>query len=64
MRITFAFNTTRIIAGAALVFLESMREFEATLLLGPTGFETLSTIYGEFMKQVISVAQPFLAYCW
>ena len=32
-----------IIAGAALVFLESMRELEATLLLGPTGFETLST---------------------
>jgi len=31
------------IAGAALVFLEAMRELPATLMLGPTGFETLAT---------------------
>jgi iron(III) transport system permease protein len=30
-------------AGGALVFLEAMRELPATLLLGPTGFETLAT---------------------
>lgn len=43
MRITLPLTLRGIIAGAALVFLESMRELEATLLLGPTGFETLST---------------------
>ncbi|WP_462159868.1 ABC transporter permease [Pseudoalteromonas sp. GB56] len=43
VRITLPLTTRGIIAGAALVFLESMRELEATLLLGPTGFETLST---------------------
>jgi len=32
-----------IIAGAALVFLEAMRELPATLLLRPTGMETLTT---------------------
>lgn len=42
-RITLPLTMRGIIAGAALVFLESMRELEATLLLGPTGFETLST---------------------
>ena len=31
------------VAGAALVFLEAMREMPATLMLGPTGFETLAT---------------------
>jgi len=30
-------------AGAALVFLTCMKELPATLLLGPTGFETLAT---------------------
>lgn len=42
-RITLPLTMRGIIAGGALVFLESMRELEATLLLGPTGFETLST---------------------
>ncbi|MCH7659193.1 MAG: ATP-binding cassette domain-containing protein [Euryarchaeota archaeon] len=32
-----------IVAGAALVFLTAMKELPATLLLGPAGFETLST---------------------
>lgn len=32
-----------VIAGGALVFLESMRELPATLLLRPTGLETLTT---------------------
>lgn len=42
-RITLPLSMRGIIAGAALVFLESMRELPATLLLGPTGFETLAT---------------------
>ncbi|WP_404343198.1 ABC transporter permease [Pseudoalteromonas mariniglutinosa] len=43
LRVTLPLTARGIVAGAALVFLESMRELEATLLLGPTGFETLST---------------------
>ncbi|WP_396587574.1 ABC transporter permease [Bermanella sp. R86510] len=42
-RITFPLTVRGMIAGAALVFLEAMRELPATLLLGPTGFETLAT---------------------
>jgi iron(III) transport system permease protein len=42
-RITLPLTMRGIVAGAALVFLEVMRELPATLLLGPTGFETLST---------------------
>ncbi len=42
-RITLPLTLRGVVAGAALVFLESMRELPATLLLGPTGFETLAT---------------------
>lgn len=42
-RVTLPLTTRGIIAGAALVFLEAMRELPATLLLGPIGFETLAT---------------------
>ncbi|MCY4265290.1 MAG: iron ABC transporter permease [Gammaproteobacteria bacterium] len=42
-RITLPLSMRGIVAGAALVFLEGMRELPATLLLAPTGFETLST---------------------
>ncbi|UTF61598.1 iron ABC transporter permease [Gilvimarinus sp. DA14] len=42
-RITLPLTLRGMIAGAALVFLEAMRELPATLLLGPTGFETLAT---------------------
>lgn len=42
-RITLPLILPGIIAGGALVFLEAMRELPATLLLGPTGFETLAT---------------------
>lgn len=42
-RITLPLSTRGIVAGAALVFLEVMRELPATLMLGPTGFETLAT---------------------
>jgi iron(III) transport system permease protein len=42
-RVTLPLLSKGIVAGAALVFLETMRELPATLLLGPTGFETLAT---------------------
>ena len=42
-RVTFPQLSKGMIAGAALVFLETMRELPATLLLGPTGFETLAS---------------------
>ena len=42
-RVTLPLTARGIIAGAALVFLEAMRELPATLLLAPTGFETLAT---------------------
>jgi iron(III) transport system permease protein len=42
-RVTLPLTLRGIVAGAALVFLEAMRELPATLMLRPTGFETLST---------------------
>ncbi|NQX88218.1 MAG: iron ABC transporter permease [Halioglobus sp.] len=42
-RVTLPLTRRGIVAGAALVFLEAMRELPATLLLAPTGFETLAT---------------------
>lgn len=42
-RITLPLTRRGMIAGAALVFLEAMRELPATLLLAPTDFETLAT---------------------
>ena len=42
-RVSVPLTTRGIVAGAALVFLEAMRELPATLMLGPTGFETLAT---------------------
>ncbi|TNE75415.1 MAG: iron ABC transporter permease [Gammaproteobacteria bacterium] len=42
-RVTLPLTLRGMVAGAALVFLESMRELPATLMLGPTGFETLAT---------------------
>ena len=42
-RVTLPQLSKGITAGAALVFLETMRELPATLLLGPTGFDTLAT---------------------
>ena len=43
LRVTLPLTARGMIAGAALVFLEVMRELPATLMLGPTGFETLAT---------------------
>jgi iron(III) transport system permease protein len=42
-RITLPLLQPGIWAGAALVFLSTMKELPATLLLGPTGFTTLAT---------------------
>lgn len=42
-RITLPLSIRGIIAGAALVFLEVMRELPATLILSPLDFETLAT---------------------
>ncbi len=42
-RVTLPLTLRGMVAGAALVFLEAMRELPATLMLGPTGFETLAT---------------------
>lgn len=42
-RVTLPITLRGVIAGGALVFLEAMRELPATLLLAPTGFETLAT---------------------
>lgn len=42
-RVSLPLTLRGVIAGAALVFLEAMRELPATLLLRPTGFDTLAT---------------------
>jgi iron(III) transport system permease protein len=42
-RVTLPLIAPGLIAGAALVFLTTMKELPATLLLRPTGFETLVT---------------------
>ena len=42
-RVTFPIMMPSIFASAALVFLLTMKELPATLILGPTGFETLAT---------------------
>lgn len=42
-RVTLPLLSPGIWAGAALVFLSTMKELPATLLLGPTGFSTLAT---------------------
>ncbi|MBZ0293679.1 MAG: iron ABC transporter permease [Anaerolineae bacterium] len=43
LRITVPLARTGILAGMALVFLSAMKELPTTLLLSPTGFETLPT---------------------
>jgi iron(III) transport system permease protein len=41
-RVTIPITTPGILAGAALVFISVIKELPATLLLRPTGFETLA----------------------
>jgi iron(III) transport system permease protein len=42
-RVTLPLLRPAILAGAALVFLTTVKELPLTLILGPTGFETLAT---------------------
>ncbi len=42
-RVTVPLTRSGVLAGAALVFLVSMKELPATLILSPLGFETLAT---------------------
>jgi iron(III) transport system permease protein len=42
-RVTFPLTRSGIVAGAALVFLTTMKELPATLILRPSGFETIVT---------------------
>ena len=42
-RVSLPLTMRGMVAGAALVFLEAMREMPATLMLGPSGFENLAT---------------------
>jgi len=42
-RVSLPLSLPGLVAGGALVFLEAMREMPATLMLRPTGFETLAT---------------------
>ncbi len=43
LRVTLPILMPSVFAGAALVFLLTMKELPATLILGPTGFDTLAT---------------------
>ena len=43
MRVTLPLMRSGVIMGAALVFLLTMKELPATLILGPLGFQTLAT---------------------
>ncbi len=65
--ITLPLLTPGVLAGAALVFLTTMKELPATLLLAPTGFTTLATqVWGAaadafFTKAALSALLLLLA---
>ncbi|MEV4182734.1 ABC transporter permease subunit, partial [Streptosporangium canum] len=51
-----------VLAGAALVFLTAMKELPATLLLRPTGMETLATqLWAETGSGAYAAAAPYAA---
>jgi iron(III) transport system permease protein len=50
-RVTIPLAKTGILAGAALVFLNAMKELPTTLILRPIGFETLSTRIWAFYEE-------------
>lgn len=58
-RITMPLMRTGLIAGAALVFLNVIKELPTTLMLAPIGFRTLATriwsVYGEAMLVLVGV---------
>jgi iron(III) transport system permease protein len=51
MAITFPLIRPGILAGGALVFLVTMKELPATLVLGPIGFKTLATSTWSFASE-------------
>jgi iron(III) transport system permease protein len=58
-RVTLPLARSGVAAGAALVFLSSMKELPATLLLRPIGFETLATsIWRQTSVAAYSQAAP------
>ena len=59
MRVTAPLAAPGILAGGALVFLSTMKELPATLLLRPIGFDTLATeIWGQTALGAYSQAAP------
>jgi iron(III) transport system permease protein len=52
-RITLPLLSPGVLAGGALVFLTVMKELPATLLLGPTGFRTLSTAVWSHISEAL-----------
>ncbi len=61
-RVTLPLAAPGLAAGAAMVFLTTMKELPATLLLHPTGTETLATMLWRFMLvSDYSSAAPYAA---
>jgi iron(III) transport system permease protein len=73
VRVTFPLVAPGLAAGATLVFLSTMKELPATLLLRPTGFDTLATEIWRFTSVgayseaalpalvLLAAAAPFIA---
>lgn len=61
-RVTLPLAVPGIVAGAAMVFLTAMKELPATLLLHPTGTETLATMLWRYLLvSDFSAAAPYAA---
>jgi iron(III) transport system permease protein len=61
-RVTLPLAAPGVAAGAALVFLTCMKELPATLLLRPTGLETLATeLWARTETASYAAAAPFAA---
>ena len=59
-QVTVPLVRSGVLTGAALVFLTTMKELPATLLLGPTGFNTLSTrIWSTTVEAFFAQAAPY-----
>ena len=59
LRVVFPLAKTGIVTGWVLVFVSSMKELPATLLLRPLGFDTLAVrIWIETSEEFYSLAAP------
>ncbi len=59
-QVTVPLVRSGVLTGAALVFLTTMKELPATLLLGPTGFNTLATrIWSTTVEAFFAQAAPY-----